>query len=206
MEYEVIRVSADYGMLVVWPFGAEQATNELFWIHNDCENQSTYPDGAYFREASRIDAIGYFSGQADGMGWGDMPELNRFASLDDVRKWAEQRAAAEKHLASIGCVLVVLARTEGDETVRIFTEELADEDDPEDPGIFMAALAVLEEAAKGRNGLAIGMSLLGADQSCGAEWTTLEADDIRRRLGTLMAGCPLARHQRFAARLSAASL
>jgi hypothetical protein len=63
-------------------------------LHNDNLPES----GSFFQPISEMGVWGYFSGQADGLGFGEMPD-NPFESLDQVKLWAEQ--SAEKSAAEM---------------------------------------------------------------------------------------------------------
>jgi hypothetical protein len=96
MAYKVIRVSEDYGVVVV-ACGEEAAVENpdspelTFFEHNDHVERSAVP---FFAEVTRNRAIQYFSGIADGLGWGDEMPRTHFASLEEVEAWARKKAEA----------------------------------------------------------------------------------------------------------------
>lgn len=87
--FSVIRVSDDYGMvIVVTPEDTDPQNpkDARFYLHHDIKWKEGEP---FFREASFREVLGFFSGHADGMGWGNHPE-QPFDTLDAVEKWATE--------------------------------------------------------------------------------------------------------------------
>lgn len=91
--YKVIRASEGYGMVIaVTPPDATpenyRKKEAKFFLHNDLLDGET----DFFSEVSVTTVIGYFSGHADGMGFGQLPE-NSFTDLAEIQTWATEKAA-----------------------------------------------------------------------------------------------------------------
>ncbi len=86
--FHVIRVSSSYKMVVVCCSERQEPRPEdpsnTYFIYNNLTDED-------FEESSYRGVLGYFSGIADGMGFGELPK-EPFSSLDDVRRWREERA------------------------------------------------------------------------------------------------------------------
>lgn len=110
--YSVIRVSRRYEVVVV-QFNADndfspEAKDSKFYLYSDY----TKPQ-SHFVEITLRAVWGYFSGQADGLGMGELPSQN-FDSLEAVKEWHKQvyEKAAIDHLGE-------MALTSSDEKVRL---------------------------------------------------------------------------------------
>ena len=77
--YKVIRVSGDYNLLIV------ENSEKKFYLYSAYRGDKDN----VFEEASKNIVLQYFSGQADGMGFGEMPK-KPFESLEAVWNWAAE--------------------------------------------------------------------------------------------------------------------
>ena len=77
---KIIRVSGDYGKIVVETIGEPKE-----YYHN---TDSIKIDD--FHKITEKVVVGYFSGMADGLGWGELPE-QEFTTLEDIKKWARDK-------------------------------------------------------------------------------------------------------------------
>lgn len=91
MPYEIIRASGDFKVVVAKDW------EHRYYVRNQYENER-----ALFKEATKREAEMYFSGQADGMGFGNFPP-HAFAELQEIVEWADicRNASIEKTLRSI---------------------------------------------------------------------------------------------------------
>jgi len=87
MSFEVIRVSSDYQVVIlIDPPGAKpEDADKTVYEHNGYISDND--EGDYFTDISTHAALGYFSGQADGMGWGEIP-AKPFDTLAEAEEWA----------------------------------------------------------------------------------------------------------------------
>jgi hypothetical protein len=90
MAYKVIRASSGYETIVV---ELEEKGVKRYFVKDNLKPTED------FEEVSEESILMYFSGIADQMGFGELPEQT-FDSLEEVDEWREkaQRAAAENHL------------------------------------------------------------------------------------------------------------
>ncbi len=83
--FHVLRVASDYSMVVVCETEKEVPDPEdlecRFYLYdtNGLKKQD-------FAETNYRSVLGYFSGHADGLGFGEIP-AKPFASMEDVRTW-----------------------------------------------------------------------------------------------------------------------
>lgn len=121
MSFRVIRVSEDYGVVVVVsPEDAGPDTpHASFWVHNDNTQEESEK---FFAAASKAEVLGYFSGHADGLGWGNRP-AEQFESLTAIEEWAEKSATR----ASCETTIQAFAACEN---LSDFYELFAEETDP----------------------------------------------------------------------------
>lgn len=75
--FKVVRASCGYATLVVESMGKR---HKYYVSRDDLET-------AQFKEVNEKEALLYFSGQADGMGFGELPRQD-FVSLKEVEDWA----------------------------------------------------------------------------------------------------------------------
>lgn len=100
MSFRIIRAGEGYGLIVVVsPENAEiDDPTARYW----CWRDWTIGDlpKREFVEITQHAAQMYFSGQADGLGWGELPE-NAFETLREVREWRwEAEIAYYEHKVS----------------------------------------------------------------------------------------------------------
>lgn len=86
--YKVIRVSADHELVIVQfnpdnNFTPDSAETSKFYLY--CQWMET----PRFAETSAENTLCYFSGHADGIDWGKLPE-QLFASLEEVETWRQK--------------------------------------------------------------------------------------------------------------------
>ena len=88
MSFRVIRVSSNYRLVVlVSPEDAGPEDECEIFVHN---NVACKQKKVVFKKSTRRIAICYFSGQADGLGFGEMPNAP-FGSLREAADWTKER-------------------------------------------------------------------------------------------------------------------
>ncbi len=94
--YKVIRVSGDYEFVVLCEEqnGEKTYCRYAQWRGSERDIGTTPMDagktGAAFEPITERAAGTYFSGQSDGMGFGELPE-NSFHTLQDVWTWLREK-------------------------------------------------------------------------------------------------------------------
>lgn len=82
-QYIVIRASSGYETIIVT---FEENKKTKHYLHDDRIYRNS---GIVFKEISKKEAERYFSGQADGMGFGVFPR-KFFTSLEEIEEWRKE--------------------------------------------------------------------------------------------------------------------
>ena len=132
-KFQIIRASAGYELvIVVTPPNADADNPKAqYFIHDQDTQKSGDP---YFSSLSKEAVRQYFSGQADGMGFGTLPE-KPFDSLEEVKKWiletrTELGRKLEKKIGPVSLLRVYNQMMSTLSTVKGYCEWCKREDQP----------------------------------------------------------------------------
>lgn len=109
MDYRIIRAAEDYGLIIVISPADATAQSETAKYYRYATwkiDPDHEPDR--FHAVSRNIAWGYFSGHADGLGFGSVPDQS-FPSLDAILKycaWEKNRTPSQRLLAEFHQLLI----------------------------------------------------------------------------------------------------
>jgi hypothetical protein len=81
--YRIIRASACYGLVIAVEPADATPDSETASYHRCADWQIAQETPDQFHPITRMGALGYFSGHADGLGFGTVPDQS-FATLDEV--------------------------------------------------------------------------------------------------------------------------